>query len=228
MRYHDPNLREALAAEYAFGSLRGAARRRFERLIGRDPAWRELLERVSARLCLLAEAAPARTPPPRVWRAIAARTGLAATRALRWWQALALISSTVAVTLAIFVGGYFTSPPASQPVAVLADKAAQAAWLLSVVPNAQGQPELRFASLDRIAPIPGKAFELWLLPSNAGAPVSLGLLPAQGQGRLPLAPAATRWLAGNASLAVSLEPAGGSATGQPTGPVLYQGRLAKL
>jgi anti-sigma-K factor RskA len=30
------------------------------------------------------------------------------------------------------------------------------------------------------------------------------------------------------TLAVSLEPEGGSPTGQPTGPVLYQGQLASL
>ena len=32
----------------------------------------------------------------------------------------------------------------------------------------------------------------------------------------------------SAALAVSLEPPGGSPTGKPTGPVLYQGRLLAL
>jgi anti-sigma-K factor RskA len=66
----------------------------------------------------------------------------------------------------------------------------------------------------------GKSLELWILPPS-GNPRSLGIIPG-GQISLPLDRQAAADLARGA-LAVSLEPAGGSPTGQPTGPVLYSG-----
>jgi len=56
---------------------------------------------------------------------------------------------------------------------------------------------------------------------GSGAPRSLGLISASGatvvkKGKL---------LEGATGLAVSLEPASGSPTGAPTGPVLYVGKL---
>ncbi|MDZ5460576.1 anti-sigma factor, partial [Azohydromonas lata] len=70
-----------------------------------------------------------------------------------------------------------------------------------------------------------RALELWALPPQ-GAPRSLGLISPQGVTVLPRErlPAAVLG-PGTAALAVSLEPAGGSPTGAPTGPVLYSGRL---
>ena len=66
----------------------------------------------------------------------------------------------------------------------------------------------------------GKSLELWILPPS-GNPRSLGLL-ANRRLSLPLDGTAAADLAQGA-LAVSLEPAGGSPTGLPTGPVLYSG-----
>ena len=37
MNYTDPELRERLAADYALGTLRDPARKRFERLLADDP-----------------------------------------------------------------------------------------------------------------------------------------------------------------------------------------------
>ena len=69
---------------------------------------------------------------------------------------------------------------------------------------------------------PDQDMELWLLPPGE-APRSLGLLTPAG-GERDLAREDLETLAG-AALAVSLEPAGGSPTGQPTGPVLYHGPI---
>ena len=42
MKYDNPELRDRLAAEYALGTLRGAARRRFQTPDGGDPGLRDL------------------------------------------------------------------------------------------------------------------------------------------------------------------------------------------
>ena len=55
-----------------------------------------------------------------------------------------------------------------------------------------------------------------------GAPRSLGLLPG-GSGTVALR---GQVLAGADTLAVTLEPAGGSPTGAPTGPIVYAGKFS--
>ena len=67
--------------------------------------------------------------------------------------------------------------------------------------------------------VPGRALELWALASGAAAPTSLGLLPTGGSAILRVPARA------GTQLLVSDEPAGGSPTGQPTGPVRYQGTI---
>jgi anti-sigma-K factor RskA len=54
------------------------------------------------------------------------------------------------------------------------------------------------------------------------------VIPADGKGRVELSDAQKTLIAKPIALAVSLEPKGGSPTGQPTGPVLYQGALTVL
>jgi anti-sigma-K factor RskA len=71
---------------------------------------------------------------------------------------------------------------------------------------------------------PGQSYELWALPGKPGMPVtSLGVIPAGEKGTIKLASIADQRLADVPQLAISLEPEGGSKTGQPTGPVMYKG-----
>jgi len=71
----------------------------------------------------------------------------------------------------------------------------------------------------------GKSHELWVLPAKGGAPVSLGLLPHTGDHHRVLTASQRAALAGAKTIAVSLEPEGGSPSGAPTGPVVYTGKL---
>lgn len=63
-----------------------------------------------------------------------------------------------------------------------------------------------------------KDLELWALRPDETRPRSLGVLPPSGTN-------VTVAVAPNTQLLVSLEPKGGSPTGEPTGPVLYSGSL---
>ena len=74
---------------------------------------------------------------------------------------------------------------------------------------------------------PTRVPELWLIPSG-GKPLSLGVLPADGLAQIAIPPAFADQTRRDAILAVSLEPPGGSPTGQPTGPVIGSGKLTNL
>jgi anti-sigma-K factor RskA len=76
-----------------------------------------------------------------------------------------------------------------------------------------------------IQPAPGKSHELWALAGNA-KPVSLGLVTRDRRSIAQLGVEAMR--DNSTTLAVSVEPEGGSPTGQPTGPVVLTGKLVPL
>jgi len=99
-------------------------------------------------------------------------------------------------------------------------------WVLNA---SRGDHSLMLRSLPPTLPAShDQDFELWLLPES-GVPVSLSVLPTQGaELRVTLSNEQVRQLLQSRSLAISLEPHGGSATGQPTGPVVYQTKLVDL
>ena len=112
-----------------------------------------------------------------------------------------------------FAAAFFLLQPATFDPTIHVDIVVADAGL--TVAAGADEDTLRIINVDDTAPAPGRAFEVWLIAGDA-APVSLGLLPASGSVDLPR-PAA---LATGVVIAVSDEPAGGSPTGAPTGPIL--------
>ena len=70
----------------------------------------------------------------------------------------------------------------------------------------------------------GRDFELWVI-EGSNAPQSVGVIPAGSSVHLAVDDELQRKIAAGAALAISLEPAGGSPTGAPTGPVVALGEL---
>jgi hypothetical protein len=72
------------------------------------------------------------------------------------------------------------------------------------------------------------AGEFSSIPVTRQQPRSLGLIQPGQPIRLTIPPDLAGRLTPDAALAVSLEPPGGSPTGQPTGPVIASGKLTSL
>jgi len=70
----------------------------------------------------------------------------------------------------------------------------------------------------------GRAPELWLIPAG-GKPISVGMIALDKPTTLTLDPVLLARLGVGAALAVSVEPLGGSPTGQPTGAVIAKGAI---
>ena len=215
------------AAEYVLGTLPPEQARAFEALALADPAVTASLWAWEARLGPLTDAVAPVAPPPELWRRLALATGIEGERrrrnvmspAARLWASAALwrgltFGATVAAAALAFV--LLRPPLAVQPnlLAALSPAGTPGATFLVQI-GADGG-----AVIVASAPPPataGKALELWAIAPDAAAPVSLGVLPADGRARLR-APARP-----GTQLLLSQEPAGGSPTGQPTGPVVYSG-----
>ncbi|MES2579263.1 MAG: anti-sigma factor [Pseudomonadota bacterium] len=230
MRYDNKLLADMLSVEYILGTLKGAARIRFEQLLKQRADWSQTFNWWESHIHLLADTVPAVKPPNKVWKNIEARLfNKNATQSNAWWKSFAFLSTALAASLATIL--VLQSPkPADEitpaAIALLSTEKAQHGWLLSEKKNANNEVEMEAISLASLETKPDNAFELWLLPADKSKPISLGLLPQQGVAKMKI-PAQLIPLMAPGSLAVSLEPVGGSPTGQPTGAVLYQGKLAK-
>lgn len=238
MRYNNPQLIQRLAAEYVLGTLTGRARRRFESWMADSYNVRSAVWHWERQLSPLAEATGSVQPRPRVWDQVLERTGAKAAREVArvpWferlglWRGLSLVATAAALVLAVLLARTPTevvTPPAQQYVAVVNGEQSQPLWLVRA--DLQ-QGRLAIRSINATAPATTNSYELWILPAGGAAPRSLGLLPTGTASVDAVLPAELRPLLASAQgLAVSLEPAGGSPTGAPTGPVLYQAAILSI
>ena len=145
------------------------------------------------------------------------------------WRGFSLAAAAAAVVLAVLLVRTPTEVVAPQPqqyVAVVNGAQSQPLWLVRA--DVQ-QGRLAIRSINATAPAATNAYELWILPAGGAAPRSLGLLPTGTASVDAELPVELRPLLANAQgLAVSLEPAGGSPTGAPTGPVVYQAAILSI
>jgi anti-sigma-K factor RskA len=184
--------------------------------------WEEMLHPLSA-LALPIE------PPPELWDRIAARLdGGAPTRpALRLWSTpgpwrwSTAGFAAIAAALALYIALKPVSPAPSFVAILHAPQHEQANWV--AIGGRRGL--LVRAAEGAIPPPSGRAFQLWAIAPGAAIPQSLGVIPLDGVFRLDALPPFVRE---GATLAVSIEPPGGSPTKQPTGPVVFVGALSEM
>jgi anti-sigma-K factor RskA len=236
MKYQDPKLRSMLAAQYVIGTLRGAARRRFERLARSDAAVRAEQYWWEARLAGLMRQVQPVEPRETVWIGLQRRIENGNTVPLRrpapaaapkrspLWRVAAGMAALLAVAVVMIVGQRQTAPPPVAQagpayVAQLKVPDSTMQWTVRVTP-ASGQMTVTAAG--DYPQLGAHSMELWWIGPQG--PVAIGLLPTQGSGSMNLPKELTG--AGGITLAVSLEPQGGSPTGKPTGPVLTSGAAA--
>jgi len=238
---YSPEAIDRIAAGYALGTLRGPARRRFERLCETLASVDAVRNAWQERLAALADRARAVDPAPGTWPAIlrrldltqpGAQSGVLAfpqPRARKpFWQQFA-----VAASLAVLAGslGWFMaqqsgrlSVSSAALSALVTDQGGRPLW--RVTASAEGR-RLNIAVVEGETVADDRSLELWALPRNGGAPVSLGLVPRTRAVSVALLEPQRLALLSADKLAVSLEPRGGSPTGAPTGPVLHVADLSR-
>ncbi|TPG72657.1 anti-sigma factor [Pseudomonas arsenicoxydans] len=224
MNYQTQSLRRALAADYAIGLMPAAARRRFEQLLREDAALRAELAQWQESLASLTDALPEQPVPERVWHGITARIEpqvLHVPEKRPFWNWLRMTAAVCSLVVAVTLGVIYNRDSARYSATLLTANA-QPALKVEAHEDYLNVEPLTLAAVD-----PGRSLELWAIPAD-GKPVSLGVIPAGGKGRVVLSDTQKALIGKPIALAVSLEPKGGSPTGQPTGPVLYQGALATL
>jgi anti-sigma-K factor RskA len=153
------------------------------------------------------------------------------------WRGLAIGASLIAVLLAAYIAIAQFAPGLSgrQPQATAGTKPASVPQLLAVLqqePTAPAflvmlDPQQRTITVRRLttAPDSGRSYELWLYSSQLPKPASLGAVGNTEVTTRPIPQNIDVETMRSATYSVSLEPGNGSATGTPTGPMLFKGRM---
>jgi anti-sigma-K factor RskA len=223
---------DMIAAEYVLGVLPADERRAVARRIEAEPDFARLIDAWEVRLSPMASAYPEAEPPASVKAAIdrALFDEESGTAASSWWSSLALwrgLAAASLAALALSVAIPFLSPPVGEPteryVASLVPNASDVHYF--VVYDARNR-EIGLSHVTGARP-EGRDFELWVI-EGSNPPQSLGVIPEGQSVHLAVADAVRGKIAAGAVFAISLEPAGGSPTGQPTGPVVATGDLKNI
>ncbi|MGG5289025.1 anti-sigma factor [Pseudomonas shirazensis] len=224
MNYQTPALRRALTGDYAIGLMPALVQRRFERLLLEDKAMRAELAQWQTCLASMTETIPETPVAEHVWQRIKARIEpqpVTEPTKRGWWNGLRIGVVACALAVAV-VFGVISNLDDSRYRATLLSDSAQAVFRIDA-----GADQLHIEALALTAITPAHSLQLWAIAAGS-KPVSLGLIAETGRSTLKLDQAQSRLLGKDVVLAISLEPKGGSPTGQPTGPVLYKGALAQM
>ena len=220
-----------IAAEYVLGVLGAEERREVERRMAQEPVLASEVAFWEERLGGLADAVAPVAPPQDIWSRIEAAIdaplparSTSAWQSLAFWRGFAIASAGLAAASIAMLAYIVLVPTARAPLmATLGGSAGQPNFVATVSGNSLVVVPAALLTSDP------RAIELWLIPSGPGArPHSLGLIQPGQPIRLEIPPELARGITRDATLAVSLEPPGGSPTGLPTGPVVASGKLMNL
>ena len=218
---------DLLAAELVLGLLREEEQREALARSATDPAFAALVAGWQERFVPMTDAIAPVNPRRRAKKRLLKRlfdTGPVPLSQRLWvWKGLSFAALAAAAYLGV---QQLAVDPPSGADAIYATQLSGTETplqVLAVLDLAKGD-----IALNRVAgtEAEGRSFELWAIVPDA-APVSLGVLTAQSTMRVSL-PQSLRDRAGELTLAISDEPAGGSPTGAPTGSVLAAAPLTEL
>lgn len=228
---------DAFAAEYVLGTLSHAERSEAEARRASDPAFNAAVLDWERRLGPLTEVVTPMQPPAGLYDKIRAQIGIGSNvvslkareqqtirRVNRWRAATGAMSALAASLFGVVVWqDYDRRQMPTQYVAVLKADQTLPAFLLTVdtktnmfVISAMQKPEE-----------PEKSYQLWLVHDEMPQPKSLGVFNDSEMDVRPMSDGKLHDMMMDGTYAVSVEPKGGSPTGEPTGPVVFSGKLIK-
>lgn len=230
---HDPEPQDVAAAELALGLLDGEERAAALRRVLAEPAFAAEVERWRLYFAQLFDLWPETEAPEGLIDRIDESLGgpkLSRTRRAPWPLIAVAMSALAAVLLVVIA---LRPAPTPLPAPVPQVQEGSRALLIAALGDAKSPIAAAYHpenGLLRIAAAPtvpsARVAQLWAIGGD-GVPHPLGLLTAAGT-ELRLAAADRARLVPGTTLAISVEPTGGSPTGLPTGPVVATGALSAV
>ncbi|HXV29339.1 MAG TPA: anti-sigma factor [Sinorhizobium sp.] len=219
---------EVIAGEYVLGVLSADERRKVEARMASDRNFAAMVIRWQNNLASFDEAYQQVGRPARGFAAIERRMLDAPIGAgqspglwhsLAFWRSLALASLAAAAVLGASSAGLLGGGPGGAPLVAELSGGGNAVGLVVRFDAASGHLKVTPIAA---AETENKSLELWLI-KGTGPALSLGVLPQSGEGEIRLAPAMRTKFTAGSTVAVSVEPPGGSPTGSPSGAIIARG-----
>ena len=232
---------DLLIDEVALGLADDADIARLDRMAQADPAIAARLDQARQRLLALDDTADALPLPEGFWTRLETRLDaeeattppaapqpaqqnvveLSSIRnAMHRWRATAVAGMAAALMLGVMLAWVALSRPEPAVIAVLLNDAGEAIALVEGLPD----NTTRITLLERQNVAADQVMQVWTKPEEDGPPVSLGLLSTGRSSTLTIDGLPTP--RPQQLYEITFEPAGGSPTQLPTGPILGKG-LAK-
>ncbi|MDQ3482487.1 MAG: anti-sigma factor [Pseudomonadota bacterium] len=235
-----PDERSELAAEYAIGLLEGGDLVRARGLLRTDGEFAAEAARWAGHLAQLLEEIEPVVPPTRVLAAVEDRIAepqhrsgnvYQLRRRVNIWRGFTAGASAIAASLALVLVTRpdpveQVAPPSDLAGPMVATMAAEDSDARLVATWDPADRRLVVAAAGGMEAVAGHSHELWVIPAG-GTPRSISVISGTTPMQLRPTGQVADELAEGATLAVSVEPTGGSPTGQPTGPVIAAGALQR-
>lgn len=226
-------------AEFVLGLLDPQEARAVRLRIGSEPTFARDVARWRGRLAGLADEIEPAPPPAGLWERIDQSIGspqqgdsnvVVLHRRVSRWRALTGGMTALAASLGLMLVVNRQAPipaPAPQPSAAAEPMVAmiKAGTQVAAVASWDKSARRLIVSEVEMPVVPHRSYELWVIPRD-GKPRSVGVMPDAPHMRVRLEEPLSVMLSEGSTLAVSLEPLGGSPTGAPTGKVVASGALA--
>lgn len=244
MNLLQPERLQALAREFALGTMHGGARRRFERLLHESAAARQAVVDWQERFATLAAVVPPLPPREQVWQGLEQRLGLRtpAPPPRPWWQrwlAPRALGGVLAGAMVAMVAGTLVLQANPGWIGHEPLREELPASYVGLLSNAAGQPAVLLSSrrhgrvltaklLQPLAVPPERQAVLWAYPKDGGPPFAVGVISARtGSAQLPLADTSEKLFFKVDRLGLSVE-APGPLPAAPRGALLLAGPCVKL
>ena len=226
---------EIVSGEYVLGVLSAEDRRRVEARIAVDRRFAQQVRRWQTNLSGFNEDYEDARPPVALYNRIERRIfGEMETRpggilAGLWssvglWRGLTVASLVLAGGMVWMESPRLAPPSTEKPLVAELSGDSAALNLVATFDVSSGRLSVIPVALKQDQP---KSLELWLIDGDK-APQSLGILPDNGNGEIIITDQMRKSFTEGKTIAISVEPYGGSPGGAPTGPVVAAGKTRFL
>lgn len=223
-----------LAGRYVLGTLHGKARSKFETLSHDNIKIQNYIQQWEHYFYKFDENITPVLPPKHVWSSIITKINPDTIKTSLWnnillWRAVATSFLIISLLLMFVIFKPFYKDEErffAEYTSIIQDSENKPIWLINV---SLKQKNIIIKTLNKPQQITAKQdFELWLLPKEKvkANPISIGLLPKQGNKKLILTEKLAH-LSNKNKIAVSLEPLGGSPNELPSGKILFVAEFVK-
>jgi anti-sigma-K factor RskA len=226
---------EIISGEYVLGVLSAEDRRRVEARMAVDRRFAQQVRRWQANLSGFNDEYDDIRPPADLYNRLERRIfgetqAHAPGLAERLWGSMVLWRGLTVASLAVAAGAIYlqgTSPfpvPAGKPLVAELSGKDSPINLVATFDFDTGRLSVVPAALKQTEP---KSLEVWLIDGDK-PPQSLGILPDNGNGEIIVTNEMRKSFTEGKTIAISIEPYGGSPGGAPTGPVVALGKTRFL